>query len=127
MSTERGKDMTLYDLITAFDAIHDQVRPAEVLSAIARALRPRGIFLMVDLAASSQFEENLDHPLAPFLYTVSCNHWMRVSLALGGAGLGTMWGGQIACQMLSAAGFTQLEVKHVEADFSNSYSIASND
>jgi hypothetical protein len=38
-----------------------------------------------------------------------------------------MWGEERARQMLSAAGFTQLEVKHVEADFSNSYYIASKD
>lgn len=114
-----------YDLITAFDAIHDQTWPAQVLSAIVRALRPRGIFFMVDIAASSRLEENLDHPLAPFLYTISCNHCMTVSLASGGAGLGTMWGEELACQMLDAAGFTQVEVKHVEGDFSNSYYIAS--
>src|SRR5713226_7865173 len=116
-----------YDLITAFDAIHDQARPAQVLATIARALRPRGIFLMVDIAASSHLEENMDRPLAPFLYTISCNHCMTVSLAVNGEGLGTMWGEQKARQMLSAAGFTQLEVKHVEADFSNSYYIASKD
>lgn len=114
-----------YDLLTAFDAIHDQARPAQVLSAIARALRPRGIFLMVDIAASSRLEENLNHPLASFLYTISCNHCMTVSLASGGAGLGTMWGEELACQMLGAAGFTQVEVKHVKGDFSNSYYIAS--
>ncbi len=116
-----------YDLITAFDSIHDQARPTQVLAAIARALRPRGMFLMVDIAASSHLEENMDHPLATFLYTISCNHCMTVSLAANGEGLGTMWGEERARQMLSRAGFTQLEVKHVEADFSNSYYIASKD
>ena len=114
-----------YDFITAFDAIHDQARPAEVLQVVASALRPAGVFLMVDIAASSNLQENMEHPLAPFLYTVSCNHCMTVSLAANGAGLGTMWGEQKARQMLNEAGFTQLEVKHVEADFSNSYYIAS--
>jgi SAM-dependent methyltransferase len=113
-----------YDLITAFDSIHDQARPAEVLRAIAKALQPGGIFLMVDIRASSQLEENMEHPLAPFLYTVSCNHCMTVSLAGDGAGLGTMWGEQVASQMLRDAGFTQLEVKHVEDDVLNSYYIA---
>jgi 2-polyprenyl-3-methyl-5-hydroxy-6-metoxy-1,4-benzoquinol methylase len=41
-----------YDLITAFDAIHDQAQPAAVLQGIARALRPDGVFLMVDFTAS---------------------------------------------------------------------------
>jgi SAM-dependent methyltransferase len=114
-----------YDFIAAFDAIHDQARPAEVLQAVGSALRPAGVFLMVDIAASSHIQENIEHPLAPFLYTFSCNHCMTVSLALNGAGLGTMWGEQKARQMLNEAGFTQLEVKHVEADFLNSYYIAS--
>jgi len=113
-----------YDLITAFDTIHDQARPTQVLKAIERALRPQGIFLMVDIAASSHLDENMDHPLAPFLYTISCNHCMTVSLALNGEGLGTVWGEQKACQMLNEVGFTQLEVKHVEGDIFNNYYIA---
>lgn len=54
-----------YDLITAFDAVHDQAQPTGVLKAIADALKPDGVFLMVDIAASSNLHENLDHPLAP--------------------------------------------------------------
>ena len=46
-------------------------------------------------------------------------------MAGDGAGLGTMWGEQVASQMLRDAGFTQLEVKHIEADIMNSYYIAS--
>jgi len=114
-----------YDFITAFDSIHDQARPAEVLTGIAKALRPGGIFLMLDVRASSLLEENMEHPLATFLYTISCNHCMTVSLAEDGAGLGTMWGEQVASQMLREAGFTQIEVKHVKADVMNSYYIAS--
>jgi ubiquinone/menaquinone biosynthesis C-methylase UbiE len=114
-----------YDFITAFDSIHDQARPAEVLKGISKALRPRGIFLMLDVRASSLLDANMEHPLAPFLYTISCNHCMTVSLAEDGAGLGTMWGEQVASRMLRDAGFTQIEVKHVEGDIMNSYYIAS--
>jgi 2-polyprenyl-3-methyl-5-hydroxy-6-metoxy-1,4-benzoquinol methylase len=113
-----------YDLITAFDAIHDQAQPAQVLQGIAEALRPAGTFLMVDVAASSVVDENMDHPLAPFLYTISCLHCMTVSLAQGGSGLGAMWGEQCARQMLADAGFSYVEVKRVEADDTNSYYIA---
>ena len=80
---------------------------------------------MLDVRASSMLEENMKHPLGPFLYTISCNHCMTVSLADDGAGLGTMWGEQVARQMLRKAGFTQIEVKHIEGDISNSYYIAS--
>jgi ubiquinone/menaquinone biosynthesis C-methylase UbiE len=114
-----------FDFMTAFDSIHDQARPAEVLKAIEKALRPGGIFLMLDIRASSRLEENMQHTLGPFLYTVSCNHCMTVSLADDGAGLGTMWGEQVASQMLHEAGFTHVEVKHVKGDIANSYYIAS--
>jgi 2-polyprenyl-3-methyl-5-hydroxy-6-metoxy-1,4-benzoquinol methylase len=113
-----------YDLITAFDAIHDQAEPAQVLRGIAEALRPGGTCLMVDVAASSLVHENMDLPLAPFGYTISCLHCMSVSLAQGGTGLGAMWGEQTARHMLADAGFSDVEVRRVEADFTNNYYIS---
>ena len=92
-----------FDFITAFDAIHDQAKPADVLAGIAKALRPGGTLLMVDIRASSHVHENVEHPLGPFLYTASTMHCMTVSLALGGAGLGTAWGEQLALSMLTDA------------------------
>ena len=113
-----------FDLITAFDAIHDQADPAAVLTGIAKALRDNGTFLMADIAASSHLHENLDHPLGPLLYTISCMHCMTVSLALDGAGLGAMWGEQKAQEMLGEAGFGDVEVKRIDDDIINAYYIA---
>jgi SAM-dependent methyltransferase len=118
-------DTDSFDFITAFDAIHDQAAPTRVLANMARALRPGGTFLMVDIKASSNLEENLDHPLAPMMYAVSTTHCMTVSLALGGEGLGTMWGEQLALQKLAEAGFTNVAVRSVEGDIMNSYYVAS--
>ncbi|MEW6299489.1 MAG: class I SAM-dependent methyltransferase [Thermodesulfobacteriota bacterium] len=117
-------EVNRYDLITAFDAIHDQARPREVLKRIAMALRPDGTFLMQDIAASSHVHKNLDHPMAPVLYTISCMHCMTVSLALNGEGLGAMWGEEKARQLLAEAGFTQVEVTRLSHDIQNSYFIA---
>lgn len=113
-----------YDAITAFDTIHDQAHPGEVLSNIHRALRPGGVFLMVDIKASSNVQDNIDVPWGSLLYTVSTMHCMTVSLALGGDGLGTVWGEQLALTMLADAGFTGIETKDVETDPFNSYYIA---
>ena len=107
-----------YDLITTFDTVHDQARPDLVLAGIAQALRPGGSYLCVDIAASSKLSDNLDHPLGPFLYTISCMHCMTVSLAEDGMGLGAMWGEQKAREMLRDAGFTSIEVVHVGGDLS---------
>ena len=113
-----------YDLITAFDVIHDQARPGVVLSEINKALRSGGTFLMQDIAASTHVHNNIDHPIAPFLYTISCMHCMTVSLAQGGEGLGAMWGQEKALEMLSAAGFTDTDVRQLPHDFQNSYFIS---
>ena len=99
-----------FDLITSFDAIHDQRDPATVLSRAAAALAPGGLYLMVEPKASSRLEENIGNPFAPYMYGMSVLHCMTVSLAAGGAGLGTAWGEQTARRMLAAAGFTSIEV-----------------
>ena len=113
-----------YDLITAFDVIHDLARPARTLDAVAAALRDDGVFLMGDISASSNLEENIDHPLGPTLYTFSVFYCMTVSLGEGGAGLGTVWGRQRALQMLADAGFGDIDVEQVEGDILNVYYVA---
>lgn len=113
-----------YDVITVFDAIHDQARPARVLENIYRALRPGGVLLMADIKASSRLEENVGVPMSTYLYTTSLMHCMTVSLALDGAGLGTAWGTQLAVAMLGDAGFDDVRVAEIDADPINNYYIA---
>jgi ubiquinone/menaquinone biosynthesis C-methylase UbiE len=109
------------DLITAFDAIHDQADPAAVLRAVHRALKPDGTFLMQDIDTSSHLHKNIEHPLGTFLYTISCMHCMTVSLAQGGAGLGTCWGVELAEKMLREAGFAQIAVHRLPHDAFNCF------
>jgi len=120
-----GLDMKeRFDLITAFDAIHDQARPDRVLAGIYEALRTDGVFLMQDIAASSHVHKNVGHPIGPFLYAISTMHCMPVSLHFdGGMGLGTMWGRERAVEMLRQAGFGSLEVKDLPHDFQNYFYI----
>ncbi len=113
-----------FDLVTAFDAIHDQAHPATVLGNIRRALRPGGTFLMVDINAQSNLEDNLDLPWASFLYAISLVHCMSVSLGQGGDGLGTVWGVQTAERMVREAGFTDVVVHDLEEDPLNVYFVA---
>lgn len=98
-----------FDLIASFDAIHDQRDPAAVLRSAAAALASGGIYLAVEPRASSNLEENVRNPFAPWIYGVSVLHCMTVSLAEGGAGLGTAWGEQTARRFLAEAGFRSVE------------------
>lgn len=113
-----------YDLITAFDVIHDLARPARALACVAAALSEDGVFLMGDIAASSRLEDNIDHPLGPALYTFSVFYCMSVSLGEGGEGLGTVWGEQRARKMLGDAGFGRIDTQRVEGDILNVYYVA---
>ena len=117
-------DPNAFDLVTAFDVIHDQAKPAAVLDAVASILRPGGTFLMQDIAGTSHVDRDIDHPIGSFLYTVSCMHCMTVSLAAGGAGLGAMWGEETARRMLAEAGFDSVEVVSLPHDVINNFYIA---
>jgi SAM-dependent methyltransferase len=113
-----------FDFITTFDAVHDQARPDLVLAGIAASLRDDGVYLCVDIAGSSEVANNLEHPIAPYVYTFSTMHCMTVSLAEGGMGLGAAWGRELALAMLAHAGFTDVRVEDVEGDPINHYYIA---
>jgi SAM-dependent methyltransferase len=116
------EDTTLegaFDYIVAFDAIHDQVAPGKVLAGIHRILSAKGLFSMVDIAAESDLQTNLDHPMAPFLYTVSLLHCLPVGRYQGGEGLGMMWGRQKAIAYLERAGFSRVDVVKMPHDAFN--------
>jgi len=113
-----------YDLITAFDAIHDQKAPDKVLAGIHAHLNSDGVFLMQDISASRDVEKNITHPIGILIYTISCMHCMTVSLAQGGAGLGAAWGRETAEKMLKEAGFSSVTVHDLPHDFQNCYFVA---
>ncbi len=110
-----------FDLITTFDAVHDQAKPLQVLRGIHRALRADGLYLMQDIKGSSHVHKNLSHPIGTFLYTVSCMHCMTVSLAQGGEGLGAMWGEETTREYLSRAGFRSVEKHELAHDIQNNW------
>lgn len=105
-----------FDYVTAFDAVHDQTRPLEVLQCVHHILAPGGRFSMVDIAARSNLADNLDHPMGPFLYTVSLMHCMPVGLVDSGPGLGMMWGREKAVALLKEAGFENVQVDKIPED-----------
>ena len=99
-----------FDVITAFDAVHDQHRPETVLARVRDALAPDGVFVMVDAKFSSRVQENVGNPQAALCYGISLLYCVPTALAGGGAGLGAMWGQETALAMLAGAGFGDVRV-----------------
>jgi len=118
---DESAEVESFDLIATFDAIHDQAKPLNVLRGIHRALRSDGVYLMQDIKGSSDIHNNMDHPLGPALYTISCMHCMSVSLAQNGEGLGAMWGEEKTREYLAKAGFHAVEKKELAHDIQNNW------
>lgn len=97
-----------YDLILAFDCIHDMVDPVAALRDVRNALAEKGLFLWVEPIGSHDPVQNrsisgrIASALSPF-------HCMSVSLAHGGAGLGTLIGEAGARALAREAGFSSFE------------------
>ena len=108
-----------FDVVFVFNSIHDQARPAAVLGKIYDAVVPGGIFVLDEPRVSSRLEDNIGNPMAPFVYAVSTLHCLTVSLAAGGAGLGTAWGEQVALEMLRDAGFGPVQIHDAPGDPGN--------
>ncbi|UEX79895.1 methyltransferase domain-containing protein [Spiribacter halobius] len=118
---DRTAEPGRYELVTTFDAIHDQARPAALLAGIRRSLAPDGVYIAQDIRSTSHAHRDRDNPMGAFLYAVSCHHCMPVSLAQGGEGLGTMWGRERALAYLRGAGFSDVQVHELPHDIQNDY------
>jgi SAM-dependent methyltransferase len=96
-----------YDLVTAFDVVHDLPRPVEALREIRQALRPGGSLFVLEFNLSSDLQENIDHPLGmgAFGYAASVNYCMTTALAVDGIGTGTCMGERRFRELAAAAGF----------------------
>lgn len=78
-----------YDLITLFDSLHDVRDPSTGLHSVHQALEPDGTCLLLEVNCADRLDQNIG-PVATMLYGTSVLYNLPVSLANGGAGLGTM-------------------------------------
>ncbi|WP_170425245.1 class I SAM-dependent methyltransferase [Ruegeria arenilitoris] len=120
----KTKSLGSFDLITAFDAVHDQKDPQGLLDLVYHSLAEDGLFLMQDIGGSRNLETNIQNPFAPLLYSLSLMHCTPVSIGQGGPGLGAMWGIETAQEYLANAGFGQVETHHLPHDQLNAYFFA---
>jgi SAM-dependent methyltransferase len=119
-AAEDLSDDEQFDLVMAFNCIHDMAQPVAALRGIRRALRSDGAFLWSEARASDRLEENVG-PMGRALYAASVMHCMTVSLAFGGMGLGAVVGEQAVRQLAREAGFASCEPLPVEHPYHRVY------
>lgn len=102
-----------YDLVMAFNCIHDMAQPSDALRGIRSALVDDGWFLWSEAPVSDRLEENTGL-FGRIAYGASCMHCMTVSLANGGAGLGVVVGPETIRSLANDAGFRSCDVLPVE-------------
>lgn len=78
-----------FDVITTFDVIHDAVDPHGLLRSIRKALKPAGIYLLLEINCADEPAGNAG-PLGAMFYGFSVYYCMTTSLAHNGEGLGTV-------------------------------------
>jgi 2-polyprenyl-3-methyl-5-hydroxy-6-metoxy-1,4-benzoquinol methylase len=113
-----------YDLVLAFDTMHEQSYPRLVLRKIAASLKRDGIFVMQEVAVSSHLSRAAEHPFAPMLFALSTMHSVPVALAQEGEALGRMWGQERAAKMLAEAGFRNVRFETVGSDAISYFAVA---
>jgi SAM-dependent methyltransferase len=112
-----------FDVVTTFDVIHDAVDPLCLLRAIRGALRPDGTYVCLDINCSDKLEENVG-PLGALFHGFSVLYCMTTSLALGGAGLGTVGLPESKLRELAIeAGFGSVRRVPLENPFNNLYEL----
>ena len=111
-----------YDFLITFDCVHDMTRPAEVIAAIRRALKPDGTWLIKDIRSTPDFRENMRNPMLAMFYGFSVSACMSSALSEpGGAGLGTLgFNPAVAKSMVREAGFSRFR-QHDFDDPANLY------
>lgn len=107
----RIEELGPFDIVTAFDVVHDLGAQAEVLSALRRSLAPGGVLVVLEPNAANSLDENRSHPFGVFGYAMSTLYCLQVSLATGGTGVGTMWGEGAIRAALHDVGF-EVEPTH---------------
>jgi ubiquinone/menaquinone biosynthesis C-methylase UbiE len=102
-----------FDLAFTHDAIHDMAKPRAVMTAVRRALKPGGVWVLGDFKAAATHGENVAaNPLAALAYGYSCHLCLPSALSAPGAeGLGTLGlSAGLAEAMAREAGFSTFKV-----------------
>ena len=118
-SVARAEDVPAgagYDLLLAFDCLHDMTFPERAAAAIRRAIADDGTWLIREIKSSGDWQRDQRNPMLAMMYGSSVSVCMSSALSEpGGAGLGTLGLPPPKLEALCrAAGFTSVVVHDVD-------------
>lgn len=106
-----------YDLITAFECIHDMAYPVPALRRMHELAGSNGTVLVADEAVGDSLEENRNF-FGHFAYNFSVLHCLPQSMVFpDAAGTGTVMRPSVLRAYAEEAGFTRMDVLPIENPF----------
>jgi len=110
-----------YDLVAAFECIHDMPDPVSVLAAMRRLAEPDGVVLVMDERVAERFTAPGDE-IEQLMYGYSLMSCLPDGMAhAGSVGTGTVMRPDTLRGYATAAGFTDLDVLPIDDDFFRFY------
>ena len=111
-----------YDLVCAFEMIHDLARPVDALSTMRRLAKPDATVLVVDEKAGEVFEAATSNPVERLFYAASVLHCLPVGLAGDdSAGTGAVMRPPVFREYATEAGFTSVDMLPIDYDLFHFY------
>jgi SAM-dependent methyltransferase len=115
---------SIYDLVMAFEMIHDLARPVEALANMRRLGKPDAKFLVADEKVAAEFHAPSDDPVERLLYAASVLHCLPVGMADSpSAGTGTVMRPATFTAYATSAGFSTVNILPIEHDFLRFYQL----
>jgi SAM-dependent methyltransferase len=110
-----------YDLVTAFECVHDMADPVGALRTMRRLAGDRGTVLIVDERVGDNFTAS-GNDVEWMMYGWSILHCLPVGLAAHpGVGTGTVMRADLLKQFAAGAGFTRFEILPIDHFFFRFY------
>jgi len=118
-------EMGSYDLVLAFEMIHDLARPVGALQTMRALGKPDAVVVVMDENAAEVFEAATESPIERLLYAASVLHCLPVGMADGpSAGTGTVMRPSTFRRYAAEAGFAAVEVLPIEHPMFRFYRLA---
>jgi 2-polyprenyl-3-methyl-5-hydroxy-6-metoxy-1,4-benzoquinol methylase len=111
-----------YDLVLAFEMIHDLANPQAALSTMRHLAGRGGVCLVVDENAAETFEAPADNPVERLFYAASVLHCLPVGMAdAPSARTGTVMRPATLRRYAEEAGFARVDVLPIEHEMFRFY------